>query len=78
MLATVAVGQLVQVVWVSLLATVVVTLMFAVVVREGARSAEARRAGRGGSSAVHAGLAALFVAAFAASVVVGVVVVLKK
>jgi hypothetical protein len=77
-LAVVEVGQLVDVIWVSLAATIVVTLAFAMVVREGGRSAEARRAGRDGAAALHMGLAIVLFAALAAIIVFGVVAVLKK
>ena len=49
-LAAIELGQLVQVVWVSLGASVVVTGAFALVVRESGRSAEARRNGNGSAA----------------------------
>ena len=72
------VGQLVKVVWVSLVAGVVVTVAFALVVRSSGRSATARRAGHSGAAAVHATLAVLFFAAFAAIVAVGITIMIKK
>jgi hypothetical protein len=78
MLAAIEFGQLLKVVWISLVAGIVVTATFALVVRESARSAEARRAGDGGAAAMHATLAALCFAAFAAFVVIGLVIMLKK
>ena len=78
MLAAIEFGQLVEVVWISLVSGVVVTAAFGLVVRESARSAEARRAGEGGAAALHATLALLFFAAFAAFVVVGLVIMLRK
>jgi hypothetical protein len=77
-LAAIAFGKLLQVVWISLVAGVVVTATFGLVVRESARSAEARRAGEGGSAALHATLAVLCFAVFAAFVVIGLVIMLKK
>jgi hypothetical protein len=77
-LAAVEFGQLFQVIWVSLIAGVVVTAAFSLVVRSSARSMEARRAGEGAAAAVHAALAVLFFAAFAAIVVVGLVIILRK
>ena len=77
MLAAVELGQLVDVVWASLLAAVVVTTLFAVVVRESARAAEARRTGNG-RAALHLGVAVLGIVAFTAIVVIGVVVMLNK
>jgi hypothetical protein len=78
MLAAIEFGQLLQVVWISLVSGVVVTAAFGFVVRESARSAEARRAGESGAAALHATLAALFFAAFAVFVVVGLVIMLRK
>ena len=71
-------GQLLEVLWVSLLAGVGVTACFSFVVLGGARSAEARRAGRGGASAVYAALSVLAFAVFAALVIVGVRTMLTK
>jgi hypothetical protein len=70
-------GQLVDVVWASLLASVVVTILFAVVVRESARAADARRTGSG-RAALHLGIAIVSVVAFTAIVVIGVAVMLNK
>jgi hypothetical protein len=75
--AAVALGELVDVVWASLLAAVVVTTIFAIVVRESARAADARRTGNG-SAALHLGIAILGVVVFTAVVVIGVVVMLNK
>jgi hypothetical protein len=77
-LAAIDVGQLARVVWVSLVAGVVVTVAFALVVRSSGRAAEARRAGETGAAAVHATLAAIFLLAFAAIVVVGIAIMVKK
>lgn len=70
-------NQLVQVVWVSLVAGVVVTTAFALVVLETGRAAVARRDGRDRAAIAHAVLAAVFFAAFAVIVVYGVVVMLS-
>jgi hypothetical protein len=78
LLAAIEFGQLLRVMWISLVAGVVVTTAFALVVRESGRSAEARRAGDGGAAVLHATLALLFFAAFAAIVAVGLVIMLKK
>jgi hypothetical protein len=78
MLAAIEFGQLAEVVWISLVSGIVVATTFGIVVRESARSAEARRAGESRASALHATLAVLFFAAFAAFVVVGLVIMLKK
>ena len=78
LLAAIEFGQLVEVIWVSLVATTVVTLAFSLVVRESGRSGEARRAGRSDLAALHTGLAIVLLVALTAIVVVGVVAVLKK
>jgi hypothetical protein len=75
--AAVQVGELLDVVWVSLVAAVVVTAIFAVVVRESARAADARRSGTG-RAALHVGIAVLGLVAFATIIVVGVAVMLNK
>jgi hypothetical protein len=75
--AAVELGQLLDVVWASLVAAVVVTTLFAIVVRESARAADARRTGNG-SAALHLGIAIVSVVAFTAIVVIGVVVMLNK
>ena len=75
--AAVELGQLVDVIWASLLAAVVVTTIFAVVVRASARAADARRTGDG-NGAAHVAIAVLGVLAFTAIVVIGVAVMLNK
>jgi hypothetical protein len=77
-LAAVEFGQLVRTAWVALVAGLVVTTLFALVVRASARSAEARRSGDGTAAAMHATLAVILFAGFAASVVVGLVIMLEK
>jgi hypothetical protein len=78
LIAAIDVGLIMQVVYVSLAASIVVPAAFALVVRESGRSAEARRNGDGGGAAVHLALAVVFFAAFATIVVVGVVTMLNK
>jgi hypothetical protein len=77
-LATVDVGLLFEVVWVSLLAGAVVSVLFALVVLFGARSAEARRGGAGGASMTYAVLAVAFMAAFGGLVGYAVHIMLSK
>jgi hypothetical protein len=78
MLAAVDVGALVEVVWVSLLAGVGVTLTFSLVVLGTGRSAEARRTGRSSAANAYAGIAALAFLVFVVGVVFGVNVMLSK
>ena len=76
--AAVDAAGLVEVVWVSLLAGIGVTLTFSLVVLGGARYATARREGRGGQAAVYGGLATIALLVFIAGVVFGVNIMLSK
>ena len=76
--AAVKVADLVEVVWVSLLAGVTVTTLFALVVRSGERSARARRSGSTTAATLYLAAAVLAFALFAALVVFGVQVMLSK
>jgi hypothetical protein len=78
MLAAVEAGQLLQVVWVSLLAGVGVTALFSVVVLAAVRSAEARRAGRDAAFAGYMALAGVALVTFGVAVALGVQVMLAK
>jgi hypothetical protein len=78
MLAAVEVGQLFEVAWVSLVASVAVTAAFSFVVLFGGRSAEARRSGNGGNAALYAGLAGVAMLIFVAVVAYGVHIMLSK
>jgi hypothetical protein len=71
-------SQLLEVLWVSLLAGVGVTACFAVVVLTSARSAEARRAGNGGAALGYAAAATVAFLVYAAVVVIGVRTMLAK
>jgi hypothetical protein len=77
-LAAIEFGLLLETVYISLVAGVVVTALFALVVRESARSSEERRAGARRAAALHATLALLFFLAFAVIVVFGLVIMLRK
>lgn len=78
MLATVKAGDIFEVVWVSLLAGAFVTMAYSFVVLGLARSADAARNGRGGAALLYAGLAVVAFATFAATVVVGLNIMLSK
>ena len=77
-LAEVDLSQLLEVIWVSLVAGVFVTVAFSFVVLGYARSALARRAGNGGAALAYAGMAVVAFLAFAAAVAFGVNVMLTK
>jgi hypothetical protein len=76
--AAVDLEGLAEVVWVSLLAGVGITVVFSLVVLGGARSATARRDGRGGEAVAYAALGLLAFAVFLTGVVLGVNVMVSK
>jgi tetrahydromethanopterin S-methyltransferase subunit D len=78
MFAEVQLSHLLEVVWVSIVAGIFVTVAFSFVVLGGARSAEARRTGNGGAAFMFAGLAVIAFLAFAAAVAFGVNTMLSK
>ena len=77
-LASIDIGQLFQVVWASALASAVVSVLFALVVLFGARSAETRRAGRGTIAMAYGAAAVLSFTAFMGLVVYAVHLMLSK
>jgi hypothetical protein len=76
--AAVSPGELVEVIWVSLVAGIGVTLTFSLVVLGGTRYATARREGRGGEALADGGLAAAALVVFVAGVVFGVNIMVSK
>jgi len=78
MLGVVKAGDIFEVVWVSLAAAVIVSTTYSFVVLGMARSAEAARRGDGTIALAYAGLAVVAFAAFAATVVIGVNIMLSK
>jgi hypothetical protein len=77
-LASIDVGLLFEVVWASALAGAVVSVLFALVVLFGARSAEQQRAGHGAAAMAYGAVAALFFAGFAFLVGYAVHIMLSK
>ena len=77
-IASIDVGLLFEVVWAAALAGAVVSVLFALVVLFSARSAETRRAGRGGTAAIYGVAAVLSFAGFAFLVVYAVHLMLAK
>jgi hypothetical protein len=69
---------LLQVVYVSMLAGVGVTVLFSSVILAGARSADARRHGNRNQALLYSALAALCFIAFMAVVIIGVRIMLSK
>ena len=78
MFAAVKAGDILEVVWVSLLAGIVVTIAYSLVILGGARWSEARRSGTSVATIAWAGLALIAFAAFSGTVVFGVHIMLSK
>jgi hypothetical protein len=78
LVASIDVGLLFEVVWASALASAVVSVLFALVVLFGARSAETRRAGHGTLAMVYAAAAVVAFVTFGALVVYAVHIMLTK
>jgi hypothetical protein len=77
-LAAVDTSGLLEVIWVSLLAGVSVTLTFALVVLGSVRSATARRSGADGAAFAYGVLTFVALAVFVAGVVFGINIMLSK
>jgi len=67
-----------QVIWVSLVAGVSVTVLYSFVIYAGVKSAEARRGGRASAGFAYAALAGFAMAVFLGSTILGVIVMLSK
>jgi uncharacterized membrane protein SpoIIM required for sporulation len=76
--AVVEVGQIFEVIWVSLAAGVGITIAYSLVVLGTGRSAEARRVGRGAASFIYGAMAVFFLAVFLGMIVLGVQIMLTK
>jgi uncharacterized membrane protein len=77
-IGVVELGQIVEVIWVSLLASLALTIAFSFVVYGTARSAEARRAGRDAVAFCFGTLAVACFAGFLAMIAFGVQIMLTK
>jgi hypothetical protein len=77
-IAAVDTAALLDVVWVSLLAGIGVTLTFSLIVLGGARSATARRTGHDGEALAYGALALVALTVFVASVVLGLNIMTTK
>ena len=67
-----------QVIWVSLLAGVGISMLFSFVILGATRAGDARRAGRGGAAAGYAAFAVLAFTLFSVGVVLGVQTMIQK
>ena len=78
LLAAIEWGKLLQVIWVSLLAGIGVTLIYSLAIYAGARAAESRRAGQGAAATAYGAMTALALLIFAGGLVFGVAIILNK
>jgi hypothetical protein len=78
LLSVVEIGQLFEVIWVSLLAGIGITAAYSFVVLGTGRSAEARRSGRTRAAIGYGVLAAAFLILFAGSFVLAIRIMLTK
>jgi hypothetical protein len=78
MLGVVELGQIVEVIWVSILAGVGITAAYSFVVLGMGRSAAARRAGNTGAAIGYGALAALFLIVFVGGFALAVEIMLSK
>ena len=67
-----------QVIWVSVVAGVGVSVLFSVVIWGADKAGDARRAGQDGQALAYGVLAVAAMAVFSAAVIIGVVVMLQK
>ena len=75
MIASIDVGKLLELAWVTPVAAIVVSLVFSLAVLGSARAAEASRAGSNGLAAAYGALAVLSLLAFAGVAVAGILVI---
>jgi hypothetical protein len=78
LLSVVEIGQLFEVIWVSLVAGIGITAAYSFVVLGTGKSAEARRSGQKGTAIGYGVLAALALAVFAGGFVFAIEVMLSK
>ena len=78
MLASIAWGDLVEVIWVATLAGVGITAIYSLVIYSSGRAADARREGNGGAAAAFGALAFVAFTVFAVGVIAGVTIMLNK
>jgi hypothetical protein len=71
-------GQLLELIWVGLAASIVVAVTFALGIHGAARAAEHSRAGRSAAAGAYGALALLGLLAFAAAVALGLATIVTK
>jgi hypothetical protein len=76
--AVVEIGQIFEVIWVSLAAGIGITIAYSMVVLGMGRSAEARRVGRSGAAILYGAMGLVFLAVFLGMIVLGVQIMLSK
>ena len=78
MFATVEFSQILEVIWVSLVAGIGVTAIYSVVIYGVSLAAEARRDGNGGEATMYGVVAIVAFVVFAAGLIIGLSIVLHK
>jgi hypothetical protein len=78
MLAAIDFQGLGQVIWVSAVVGVAVTVLYSLAIFGFGKAGEARRSGQGGAAVAFSALAVVALLVFAGSVVVGLIVMFKK
>ena len=76
--ATVEWSKLLQVIWVSLIAGIGVTLVYSLIIFGGARAADARRDKAAGPAAAYGAMTAVALLVFLGGLVFGVAIILNK
>lgn len=71
-------GKLLQVIWVSLIAGIGVTLVYSLIIFGSARAADARRGKATGAATAYGALTALSLLVFLGGLVFGVAIILNK
>ena len=78
MIASVAIGDLVELAWVSLAATIALSLAASVCVLGVTRANELRRAGQGGAASAYAALGLAGAVAVAAGIVAALAIIISR
>jgi hypothetical protein len=78
LLAEIDTEGLVELIWTAPLAALVVTLTFALCIHGAARASDSRRDGRPAAATAYGALAVVAAAVFAATVVLGVLIITSK
>ena len=78
LVAEIDTDALLELVWTAPLAALVVALTFSLCIHGAARASDLRRSGRNGAATAYGALAVVAAAAFAATVILGVLIITSK